>query len=207
MAPCYVALASSRAHAALLSSKSFTATISSKIVTRYEYPYLSNSATRLFSSIEGNDNASGERKSVTGPIYTADDSSTPMVTLFTKDGCTLCDKVKDVLESLKNSNGEAYSHSLQAIDITDEEHKETWYSKYKYDIPVLHMDGEYWIKHRLTEDEAIKGFQAVKEGTFSSPPGEPDAGEMERRQAARASNTICSTGNPKDNYAGNPKDN
>lgn len=37
-----------------------------------------------------------ERISVTGNVYTAADDSAPVVTLFTKNGCTLCDKVKDV---------------------------------------------------------------------------------------------------------------
>lgn len=44
------------------------------------------------------DDASGEKssnhQSVTGPIYEMDD--VPTVKLFTKQGCTLCDKVKDV---------------------------------------------------------------------------------------------------------------
>lgn len=148
--------------------------IASKIITRYS-SYIMYSNTRLFST-EGNN--ADERKSVTGPIYNVDDSNAPMVTLFTKDGCTLCDKVKDVLGSIKDK--EEYNHSLRAIDITDDEHQD-WYSKYKYDIPVLHIDGQYWIKHRLSEDEAITGLQEAKEGTFSSPPGEPDADKMERR--------------------------
>ena len=37
---------------------------------------------------------SSNRQSVTGPIYEMDD--VPTVKLFTKQGCTLCDKVKDV---------------------------------------------------------------------------------------------------------------
>lgn len=45
----------------------------------------------------------GERKSVTGTVYSADDDNAPVVTLFTKDGCTLCDKVKDVSLKIRNS--------------------------------------------------------------------------------------------------------
>ena len=44
------------------------------------------------------DDATGEGggdRSVTGPIYELD-SGVPIVKLFTKEGCTLCDKVKDV---------------------------------------------------------------------------------------------------------------
>ena len=42
---------------------------------------------------------------------------------------------------------DAEPHSLEAVDITDAMHK-GWWDKYKYDIPVLHIDGEYWAKHR-----------------------------------------------------------
>ena len=37
-----------------------------------------------------------EQISVTGTVYSATDDGAPIVTIFTKDGCTLCDKVKDV---------------------------------------------------------------------------------------------------------------
>jgi glutaredoxin len=112
--------------------------------------------------------------SVTGPVYTSEDPSAPIVRLFTKEGCTLCDKVKDVLREVKDEN----SHSLEQVDITDAEHDAYW-DRYKYDIPVLHVNGEYWIKHKLTVEEAIEALTAVKEGKFQSPPGEPNAKNME----------------------------
>ena len=75
-------------------------------------------------------------------------------------------------------------HSLNAVDITDAEH-ESWFSKYKYDIPILHINGQYWTKHRLDEDEARDALQLAIQGDFVPRDGEPDAGEMERRQAER----------------------
>ena len=75
---------------------------------------------------------------------------------------------------------ESHPHSLSQMDITDPEHTE-WFDKYKYDIPVLHVNGQYWTKHRLTADEVIKAFASVQEGTFQSPRGEPNAAEMERK--------------------------
>lgn len=113
--------------------------------------------------------------SVTGTVYKAIDKDAPVVTLFTKEGCTLCDKVKDVLVDLR----ESHDHALTQIDITDDAHSE-WYDKYKYDIPVLHLNSKYWIKHRLTTEEALEGFLAFKDGRFVSPLGEPNASEMER---------------------------
>ena len=114
--------------------------------------------------------------SVTGSVYQVDDETAPSVVLFTKEGCTLCDKVKDVMSELR----ESHPHSLSQMDITDPEHTE-WFDKYKYDIPVLHVNGQYWTKHRLTADEVIKAFASVQEGTFQSPRGEPNAAEMERK--------------------------
>ena len=71
-------------------------------------------------------------------------------------------------------------HSLIAVDITDED-KASWWAKYKYDIPVLHLNGQYWAKHRLEEEEAMQALRAAREGTFKPPEfGEPDAEKFER---------------------------
>mmetsp|Transcript_38470 Transcript_38470/g.114798 ORF Transcript_38470/g.114798 Transcript_38470/m.114798 type:complete len:160 (+) Transcript_38470:1-480(+) len=72
--------------------------------------------------------------SVSGVVYAQAD--VPAVRLFTKEGCTLCDKVRDVLRGVTDRA----PHSLEAVDITDEDHAQ-WLAKYKYDIPVLHLDG------------------------------------------------------------------
>jgi hypothetical protein len=116
--------------------------------------------------------------SVTGPVYTNDDPNAPVLTLYTKAGCTLCDKVKDVLMGLPR---EQYPHSLRQIDITDSGNEE-WYDKYKYDIPVVRIGSEYWIKHRLDEEEARKGLQEAIDGIFQPRKGEPNAAAMERKQ-------------------------
>lgn len=55
----------------------------------------------------------------------------------------------------------------------------------QYDIPVLHMGDVFWVKHRIDLEEARKGLTEAKEGIFKERDGEPDAGEMERRQAER----------------------
>jgi thiol-disulfide isomerase/thioredoxin len=120
--------------------------------------------------------------SVTGTVYTVPDEGAPVVSLFTKEGCTLCDKVKDILISVRDDHD--CPHSLEAVDITDAD-KTDIYEKYKYDIPVLHVNGQYWTKHRITAEEALQGINMAKEGTFNSPSGEPDAGALERKQTER----------------------
>jgi len=116
------------------------------------------------------------RSSVSGIIYESSDTATAVtIKLFTKQGCTLCDKVKDVLVAVRDE----HPHTLVAVDITDDDQRE-WWDKYKYDIPVLHLDNQYWTKHRLTRDEAVKGITSIQTGQFESPAGEPNAAEMER---------------------------
>ena len=112
--------------------------------------------------------------SVSGTLYTATDAA-PAVRLFTKEGCTLCDVAKEVLASA----AEEQQHSLEAVDITDSENAE-WFAKYKYDIPVLHINGQYWAKHRITLDDTLAALQAAQEGSFEAQRGEPDAGRLER---------------------------
>jgi glutaredoxin len=120
--------------------------------------------------------------SVTGTAYTSENHEAPVVRLFTKEGCTLCDKVKDVLMDIRDD----HPHSLEQVDITDPEHKD-WFSKYKYDIPVLHIGEQYWMKHRIDVEEAKEDLTEALEGRFVERQGQPDAGETERRQAERES--------------------
>eukprot|EP00574_Skeletonema_japonicum_P003482 CAMPEP_0201731222 /NCGR_PEP_ID=MMETSP0593-20130828/24964_1 /ASSEMBLY_ACC=CAM_ASM_000672 /TAXON_ID=267983 /ORGANISM="Skeletonema japonicum, Strain CCMP2506" /LENGTH=198 /DNA_ID=CAMNT_0048223941 /DNA_START=22 /DNA_END=618 /DNA_ORIENTATION=+ len=129
--------------------------------------------------LSSSSNEEQSTNSVTGPIYEmmgADNSTNniPNIQLFTKEGCTLCDKVKDVLSEIRND----YPHSLYAVDITDDD-KQVWFEKYKYDIPVLHMDDVYWAKHRLTKEEAIQGIEEAVGGEFEVRQGDPDAGRLE----------------------------
>ncbi|XP_068781876.1 glutaredoxin-like protein C5orf63 homolog [Struthio camelus] len=77
----------------------------------------------------------------------------PVLTLFTKKPCPLCDEAKEVLEPHKKR------FILQEVDITLPENS-TWYDKYKYDIPVFHLNGKFLMKHRVDmqkfEDQLTK---------------------------------------------------
>lgn len=132
---------------------------------------------------ESDDNDGTQRTSVTGMIYeetSQDSKGHPIIQLYTKEGCTLCDKAKDVLLSVR----ETHPHSLEAVDITDPD-KEDIFDMYKWDIPVLHINGLYWTKHRLTSDEAEKALTEAREGTFEVQKGQPNAAKMERKMAER----------------------
>ena len=118
-------------------------------------------------------------ESVTGVIWPnegAGDNAFPQITLYTKKDCTLCDKVVEGLRSVKEE--EQCNFGLNAVDITDEEN-EAWYSKYKFDIPVIHCDGEYWFKHRLPERDLLK--VCLRGGEWEKIGSDPDALKMEKK--------------------------
>eukprot|EP00929_Paragymnodinium_shiwhaense_P114428 TRINITY_DN82819_c0_g1_i1.p2 TRINITY_DN82819_c0_g1~~TRINITY_DN82819_c0_g1_i1.p2 ORF type:complete len:255 (-),score=75.52 TRINITY_DN82819_c0_g1_i1:133-897(-) len=96
----------------------------------------------------------------------------PQVTLFTKPGCTLCEKALDVLESAAEDAGQKFE--LRTVNI-DAEGNEEWRARYWMDIPVFHINDEFWAKHRLTAKAVSKGLDAGADGSFSAQPGEPDS--------------------------------
>jgi Glutaredoxin-like domain (DUF836) len=152
-------------------------------------------STTTSTATTGTTTARNNSKSVTGTVYTAtctpeeeDDNNNNnnnigniTICLYTKRDCTLCDQVKDVLYSIRTT----HPHSLMQIDITDDmEHCSTtttgdtsWWNKYKYDIPVLHLNGQYWCKHKLSVPQAQQALEAYRAGTWKGPPPgeEPNA--------------------------------
>lgn len=118
--------------------------------------------------------------SVSGIAWDSPIPGSPRVSLFTKAGCTLCDEAKGILELCRNT----CPHSLELVDITDADKKD-WWQRYKYDIPVLHIDGVYWAKHRISSEEARAAILAAtklreKDEPFPASRGQPDASRLER---------------------------
>lgn len=66
----------------------------------------------------------------------------PILTLYTKDPCPLCDELVEELAPFANRL------SLEKVDITKPENRE-YFKRYRYDIPVLHINGEFLCMHRL----------------------------------------------------------
>ncbi len=54
------------------------------------------------------------------------------VTLFTRDGCGLCDEIVAELDSLSAE----FPHQLTKVDITQDD---ALFDRYRYTIPVLHI--------------------------------------------------------------------
>jgi len=81
--------------------------------------------------------------------------------LYTKDVCPLCDEAKAVLGSYK------HRFRFEEVDIT-EKGNETWFEKYRYEIPVFHLNGSFLMKHRVNEEllETELRKYENKEGTI-----------------------------------------
>ena len=43
-----------------------------------------------------------------------------------------------------------------------------------------YVNDAYWTKHGLTEPDAVEALRAAREGTFTSPRGEPNAAKYEK---------------------------
>ncbi|XP_054005933.1 acetyl-CoA acetyltransferase, mitochondrial isoform X2 [Hylaeus anthracinus] len=70
-------------------------------------------------------------------------SSPPTLTLYTKHPCPLCDILKNELQI--HFSGQ---YQLQEVDITAPGN-ERFLKLYRYDIPVLFLEGQFLCKHRL----------------------------------------------------------
>ncbi|XP_075456563.1 glutaredoxin-like protein C5orf63 homolog isoform X2 [Ascaphus truei] len=66
----------------------------------------------------------------------------PVLTLFTKDPCPLCVEAKDMLVPYMDR------FVLEEVDITRAENS-AWYERYKHDIPVFHLNGQFLMMHRV----------------------------------------------------------
>lgn len=69
----------------------------------------------------------------------------PTLTLFTKYPCPLCDElVNELTPYIEQFN-------FEKVDITKPENRE-YLKMYRYDIPVLHLNGEFLCMHRLDKN-------------------------------------------------------
>lgn len=70
----------------------------------------------------------------------------PILTLFTKNPCPLCDELIAELTPFMDRL------QLEKVDITSPENRK-FYKQYRYDIPVLHINGEFLCMHRLDAEK------------------------------------------------------
>ncbi|KAH3686992.1 hypothetical protein WICPIJ_002017 [Wickerhamomyces pijperi] len=61
------------------------------------------------------------------------------LTLYAKQGCSLCDKAKVVLDSVRVNPSLNKTLNYQYVDITDPQNNQ-WWDAYCFDVPVVHLD-------------------------------------------------------------------
>uniref|UniRef100_A0AAG5DNW4 Acetyl-CoA acetyltransferase, mitochondrial n=1 Tax=Anopheles atroparvus TaxID=41427 RepID=A0AAG5DNW4_ANOAO len=79
-------------------------------------------------------------------VSTKDRTEKPLLTLYTHDHCTLCDDLVEQLEAQFSGR-----YRLEKIDITRKENIR-FLRLYRYDIPVLFLNGQFLCMHRLNTD-------------------------------------------------------
>jgi hypothetical protein len=72
------------------------------------------------------------------------------VELFTTAECSLCIPVKFILRKLQHR----YDYQYDEIDISEPQHNK-WFTKFQYDIPVVHINGNEVARHHLNEKQFI----------------------------------------------------
>jgi glutaredoxin len=70
----------------------------------------------------------------------------PTITLYTKAGCHLCERAQRTILSLQRELG----FQFEQRDITQD--AAIW-ERYRFDIPVIAIDGQERFRHRVSETE------------------------------------------------------
>ena len=70
----------------------------------------------------------------------------PRVVIYSRPGCHLCEEAKKVIEA----SGYREEYTLEEINI---ESDAELLRRYRYDIPVITINGQEAFRHRLTADE------------------------------------------------------
>ena len=83
----------------------------------------------------------------------ASSETRPVLTLFTKENCQLCDEALDQLgPDLRNVK-------LELIDI-EEEGREADYDKFRYEIPVFFFNKKFLCKNRIDLEKFHEAIEA-----------------------------------------------
>ena len=88
-------------------------------------------------------------------------SRLPILTLYTKDPCPLCEEAKEKLTPL------SHRFLLREVDITDDGNEDL-YDKYKYEIPVFFLEKKFLCKNKIEVEKLeqrlgeIEGSSEVK---------------------------------------------
>jgi glutaredoxin len=78
----------------------------------------------------------------------------PVVTLYTKPGCGLCEEAEEVIETVRLR----IPFELLRINILDDLAD---YERYKHDIPVILVNGREIARHHLIESQLVDALSGA----------------------------------------------
>ncbi|RIA87753.1 thioredoxin-like protein [Glomus cerebriforme] len=81
-----------------------------------------------------------------------------ILTLFTSKSCSLCVDAKHAIKQVQKR----VPFDFEQKDIKAPENS-NWFEKYKYDIPVLHLNNQFIFKHRIEQNELEETLRKFKE--------------------------------------------
>ncbi|KAJ2696194.1 hypothetical protein FB645_006275 [Coemansia sp. IMI 203386] len=79
-----------------------------------------------------------------------------MLTMFTHNRCQLCVNAKEALEQVRLK----VPFEMTEVDIKKPENSR-WFEEYKYDVPVIHANGEFLLWHRVDVDKTVSMLQQI----------------------------------------------
>ncbi len=82
-------------------------------------------------------------------------SSRHHLLMYSKRNCPLCDKARAVIRTLQRR----HVLSLEEIDILDDP---ALFERYKYEIPVIVVDGDTTVKAPITEEALRRAIESGK---------------------------------------------
>jgi glutaredoxin len=75
-----------------------------------------------------------------------------LVELYSKPKCHLCEVAKQEILSIKQQ----YDFAFMEIDITQ---SEELFEKYKEDIPVIMLNGEFISRYQMDKEKLVNGLK------------------------------------------------
>jgi len=76
--------------------------------------------------------------------------------MFTKKECSLCVPVNEAILDAKVKLNHAFDYEKVDIEVD-----RTYYREYRYHIPVVHINGKEFARHRLDPDAFLKEMERI----------------------------------------------
>ena len=76
------------------------------------------------------------------------------VVLYSKPGCHLCEEMRALVDDVLDGSDVA----VREVDVTRDA---ALFERFRYDIPVLEIDGREVARHRVTEPVLVKALRAA----------------------------------------------